>query len=681
MQKVIAVVILVFCFTLHSNSQIITDTAHLDVVLVTTKSNQKNINTARSVDVIDVAKICPNIANSLHNLLNTSSGVYMVDMGNEQHAMSIRLPINYSPLYSYLENGIPLRPVGIFNNNELLELNRFFIHKIEIAKGTYSSNYGAQSIGASINFIQNNFTNSSNEVLLQSNGYGQLETCVQYKWKIKSSKFLINLNHAQRNVDDYLHYNYSKQAISCSYEYDINKRNTICFQSHLINYNGDQRDGYDSANFYGANYSSYDRFSDRKTWAIRNSLQWKHDFSEKHFLHITAFNRILNETQNPFYLISYVPPYTGQITTDKFASYGINVNHSITNKKEKWQFNQSVYIDFTPNNHYTSQYILVNKINGVNDNYLTTDSLLTNYNANLKSIALSTSANYYATKKLVFYASLRTDGLYYTFNNNLNSTAYSGAPSGKNQFTNFSPEASVLYKITNNKSIYVQYSNGYTPPTLSIMYRAVKTPTLTAAKYSNYELGYKSSYKHFNLQLTAYYMKGIDEFISVITPTGVEVVNAGKTSHKGIELKFQYFNKTFDVNFNASISQHIFAKYQVVDWSNNVKVYDGNKMNGAPSYLHYTSVGYVFTKKRIAKLIADWNIVGPYKIDAENKFDYNGYQVFNLKLNINIKKCFFNIGVNNILNTIYATNADGNYGIRYYPGLPRTLQVGVNYKW
>lgn len=657
-------------------------TTLLDDVIVTTKPNAKNINTARSVEVISAKKQQINGTNTLHSLLNAASGVYMVDMGNEQHAMSIRLPMNYNPLYNYLENGIPLRPVGIFNNNELLELNRCSIDKVEIIKGPFSGSYGAQSIGASINFIQNNYDNAANQLAVQSNGYGQWETLLQLKTTIGKTRLLFNANNSQRNVDADLHFNYAKQAYSLRLEREINKNNNLVFQSNIINYTGDQRDGYDSANFYNGNYSSFDRFSDRKTLAIRNTLDWKHKYNSNRSFNITLFNRIISEEQNPFYLISYVPPYTGRITKDKFVSLGINANHAIKSTNNKFQWNQTVYADFTPNNTYTAKFIDVNKVNGVNVSYSEKDSFLTNYKANLQNIAASTAINFTPNKNWVIYAGLRYDLLHYYFTNYLPVSSASGAASGSNNLYGFNPEASVLYKINNENSFYAQYSSGFTPPTLSNLYRDVTTtPDLTPAKYYNTEVGYKFIITHFNIQLSLYNMDGVDEFISVITPAGVKVVNAGKTNHQGIELKFAYAKNGFEFNYNPSVSKHIYKKYQTVDWSGNANVYDGNKMFGAPGYLHYANATYHFKKFHSLKFIAEWNKVGSYEINAANTSQYEGYDLFNLKSTFTISKLFVNVGVNNIFNKIYATNADGTYGTRYYPGLPRTLQVGIAYKF
>jgi len=49
--------------------------------------------------------------------------------------MAIRQPITYNALYLYMEDGIPIRPTGIFNYNALYEINTDGIRDIEVIKG------------------------------------------------------------------------------------------------------------------------------------------------------------------------------------------------------------------------------------------------------------------------------------------------------------------------------------------------------------------------------------------------------------------------------------------------------------------------------------------------------------------------------------------------------------------
>src|SRR5690606_16002586 len=56
-------------------------------------------------------------------------------------------------LFLYLEDGVPIRPTGVFNHNALLEMNMAALSRIEVIRGPASSLYGSEAIGGAINFI------------------------------------------------------------------------------------------------------------------------------------------------------------------------------------------------------------------------------------------------------------------------------------------------------------------------------------------------------------------------------------------------------------------------------------------------------------------------------------------------------------------------------------------------
>ncbi|WP_315814725.1 TonB-dependent receptor [Paraflavitalea speifideaquila] len=93
---------------------------------------------------------------TVDQVLNKVSGVYMVNLGNEQHSMSIRQPMTTKSLFLYLEDGIPIRTAGLFNHNALLEMNMAAVRNIEVIKGPSSSLYGSEAIGGVVNFITKN---------------------------------------------------------------------------------------------------------------------------------------------------------------------------------------------------------------------------------------------------------------------------------------------------------------------------------------------------------------------------------------------------------------------------------------------------------------------------------------------------------------------------------------------
>src|SRR5690606_6395873 len=94
----------------------------------------------RTASPVAISKISPVVINDtkpvlIAELINKVPGVVMLNLNNEQHAMSIRQPMGTSAYFLYLEDGMPLRPMGIFNHNALIEMNVLGISNLEVVKG------------------------------------------------------------------------------------------------------------------------------------------------------------------------------------------------------------------------------------------------------------------------------------------------------------------------------------------------------------------------------------------------------------------------------------------------------------------------------------------------------------------------------------------------------------------
>jgi iron complex outermembrane receptor protein len=112
----------------------------------------------RTETPIAISKLSAKLINetkptSIYEVINKTPGVLMVNLNNEQHMMAIRQPMTTNAYFLYMEDGVPIRPMGVFNHNALLEMNQFTVSSIEVVKGPVSSIYGPEAVGGAVNFI------------------------------------------------------------------------------------------------------------------------------------------------------------------------------------------------------------------------------------------------------------------------------------------------------------------------------------------------------------------------------------------------------------------------------------------------------------------------------------------------------------------------------------------------
>ncbi len=116
------------------------ETASEDLQTVVVTGNREA--SLRTETPIAISKLTPKQideakATSIFEVINKTPGVMMVNLNNEQHSMSIRQPMTTNAYYLYLEDGVPIRPMGVFNHNSLLEMNQFTVSSIEVVKGQF----------------------------------------------------------------------------------------------------------------------------------------------------------------------------------------------------------------------------------------------------------------------------------------------------------------------------------------------------------------------------------------------------------------------------------------------------------------------------------------------------------------------------------------------------------------
>ncbi len=657
-----------------------------EIIISGNREMQRRTEVPVAINVISKATINETKATRLDMLVNKAPGVFMVDLGNEQHSMSIRQPMGYSNLFLYLEDGIPIRTVGDFNHNALIEINQASLERIEVIKGPASSLYGSEAVGGAINFITqapSPFLSGKIQAEAGSRGYKRTDFNVSNTYK----KLGIYLGgyYANQNQPDDQHNDFNKTALTLRADYAFNDKLKLSTVADYINYKTDQKGGLDSAHFYDKSYNSFYRFTYRKVDAFRLRSTLSKDWNERNKTSFTVFYRNSTIGQNPFYYIANFPgnpsKAKGQVNEDAFKSYGTVLQHTSKIKSINAKIISGISVDFSPAT-YIANYIDIDKdSNGVYYNYTHTDSVLTNYSVDLLNTAAYIQFEYKPIDRLKLVAAARYDRLDYKFDNHLPPGAFTGAPDATDNFDNFTPKIGATYDFGKNKGVYVNYSAGFAPPNISDLYTGVKVPVLKAATYNNYEAGGWISFasNKGSAEVSVYSMDGKNEIVSVKLADGTyENQNTGKTSHKGVEANFKYA-PVEDVAIRLAGS---YAEHKYVEYVQQGKDFSGNKMAQAPNYIYNGEVTYKPHFLKGFRIAAELQGMSEYYTDPQNTAKYEGFVIFNARAGYSLKG--FELWVNclNFTDKVYATTVEKSaYGTSYRPGQLRTFNVGLAYSF
>ena len=664
-----------------------------EVLVSVNREQEKRTEAAIAISSISSQAIAENKPTTIDQVLNQSPGVYMVDLGNEQHTMSIRKPIDYGASYLYLEDGIPIRASGVFNHNGLLEINMANTSKIEIIRGPASSMYGSEAIGGAVNFISKKATTSPTAgISIQGNNIGYKRTDF-YASNTVAKKLGIRIGGYYANQKDGIikHSDFNKLALSLSANYALSENTELVWSNTLVNYYSEMTGSLDSTDFFDKNYQSNQTFTNRQVDSYRTKLALNHYWNSNAKSTLTSYFRSNSVKQNPSYRVKddYIPWLSigdanlahGEINDNSFNSYGIIAQH-----KQKFKFlNSSLIVggsfDYSPNT-YKANYINIYKNNeGVYKSFTKTDSLLVDYVADLTNVSGYTKLKVEPIKGLHVIGALRFDQFIYAFDNNLGANAYTSVLDGENLFSRMTPKIGATYDFKKNRGMYANYSQGFVPPQVGQLYRGNEIPTLKPVYYTNVEAGgWMSLIKNkARLEVSLFKMDGLNEIISVLQNDGSTLrQNAGKTTHQGVEYGLTYLvHKDLNIRMSGTNTLHEFVDYDEsgVDLS-------GNKMGQSPAWVANAQVTYKPSFVKGLRMSLEWQHIDRYYMDQQNTKEYKGHNIFNIRLGYEWKSFEIWTNVINSTDELYATvSRSSKWGDSYSLGKPRSFNIGLAYKF
>jgi len=121
-----------------------------------TVSTNKNWNFKPSLETISSDEI--RFLNVTHNkeLFNSSAGSWISRGSGQESLISLRSPVltgsGACGSFLILEDGLPIRPAGFCNVNNLFEVSTNLASKVEILKGPSSARFGGNALHGAINF-------------------------------------------------------------------------------------------------------------------------------------------------------------------------------------------------------------------------------------------------------------------------------------------------------------------------------------------------------------------------------------------------------------------------------------------------------------------------------------------------------------------------------------------------
>jgi len=682
--------------------------------IVVTANRESALRTEAPIAISKVSPVTINDTKpvTLTELVNKVPGVVMLNYNNEQHAMAIRQPMGTSAYYLYLEDGVPIRPMGIFNHNALIEMNVFGISSIEVVKGPSSSLYGPEAVGGAINFITHRPTSMPTaKVGVQADqwGYKRIQYAAGGTIGKKVGIYVSGFEGIQRDAWQTFS-DYDKSSVNGRIDYLLTDKTRLTLAFSGNEYYSDMAGSVDSTAYYNREYTSTTDFTYRKVHSNRTRFSIEHQWNDHQETVLTLAYRDNYIEQNPNYAIRWNTGSaiaTGERNRNSFNSQVALIQHRIKFNFLDAKLLTGGSIDYSPTDYWSYRIDLAAKprADGKSvEQYSIVqerpDIYLSNYHADLRNYAAFSQFEVNPVERLKVTIGLRYDNMSFDYDNFLDGTT------GTKSYGQFSPKVGVTFDLLHDNGLYANYSEGFSPPALTAIFR--KRPASTAtpdnefyynlepARFNNFEFGGWGSIIQSKLyfEYAFYQMIGRNELLSIRQQdNSTDYQSAGKTSHRGIEYSLTYKpTGEWFLRFGGTNAIHRFEAFDISNRASDaVQDVNGNEMPQSPRWIANSEITYKPRYIKGFRIALEWQRISSWyqdqinhiKYDDKSLFGMRGVSYLNLRAGYQWKGLEVFSNVLNITDELYANAATrGNSPTdrtTYTPAAPRTFVVGIQY--
>jgi outer membrane receptor protein involved in Fe transport len=639
-------------------------------------------------------------------LLGQIPGVAIAVTNGEGHTTAIRQPLTTSPVYLFLEDGIPVRATGFFNHNALYEVNIPLAGGIEVVRGPGTALYGSDAIGGIINVLSHAPTGLAGGALSAEGGaFGTRRLLGSFGHALPAHgafQLDLNLTHTDGWRD---RTGYDRQSANLRYDQPLGRDATL---KTIVGFSRiDQETGANTPLTFDDYVHRPTRnnlpIAYRKVGALRLSVEYERQLGSAMMSLIPYFRDNAMEL-NGSYNLSSDP----RLERTHNVSYGLLAKWRKNFAPLRTRLIGGLDLDYSPGSRREDNLLVTRSGSGANTVYsaYTLGARIYDYGVTFRSASPYLHAEFSPTARLRLTAGLRHDALRFDFHNRLATGAvaasvlgatryYGQLPGETSSFSRLSPKLGATYSLSPHAHLYASWNFGFRAPSESQLYRAGNDATPAAAlakarlllglrpiKAQQLELGARGDLGALSFNLVAYDLEKRDDLVSQRDlATNVSTnVNAGRTAHRGLEAGLGAA-LGHGLRVDTALS---YSRQRYVAWTTATADFSGHEIESAPRVLANTRLTWRPASASLLQL--EWVRLGSYWLEAGNSAafgKYPGHDLLNLRARYApTRRLELFARVMNVADKRFADSAGVSSNTPVFsPGLPRACYAGVALTW
>lgn len=581
-------------------------------------------------------------------------------------------------------DGIPITDAD--GTTSLNDIDFTSLGKTEIIKGSSAGLYGS-SIGGVINLF-------SKRARYQEKDFNQYVTFGSFRllttttnFRAGTDKVNFYANYSYQNLDGFrIHSHSKKQFVTFGGDFFISDVQTISLLVNYAHVNDEFPGEMDSVDFKD-NPTKANPAYPLKNIGI-NSKSFLMGVSQIYkitpgFENTSSIFMGQGSSENP------IEPFFNRLSTSKVGARTVfSLNTHLSAARINFAFGGEIIRNFNVEKHYGFSPFFSNNISAINSDKeydLKQFNLFAQTIIHFSEATSLTLSNGISWSNYYVMDNLKSGGI--DLSNEMKLGAY------------FTPGVSLTHAINKDVSVYAQVSTGFSPPTvseLSLSNGNVNTD-LKPERSINYEIGSNGDLaeERFHYEVSVFYLKLKDSFISQPVGGFNQFVNAGSSENKGLEVLLSY--KLFEdqngiINLVRPFVTYSYNDFKFVDYKTPTNDYSGNKYTGITPNLF--NAGLDITTTPGIYFYATYNFVDKRPLVDDNSNYDEAYGVIDMKLGFRKRiekeftlQCY--VGVNNLTDERYSPTiainqrdtSSRNLHVYYNPAPGKNYYAAVNFEY
>jgi outer membrane receptor protein involved in Fe transport len=258
---------------------------------------------------------------------------------------------------------------------------------------------------------------------------------------------------------------------------------------------------------------------------------------------------------------------------------------------------------------------------------------------------------------------------------------YSRPADRDDSFAEWSLNAGLVQDIGERHALFLNLAHGFRPPQAAELYRLQAgqlVADIDSEAIDSLEIGWRGAWADLAWDVSAYAM---DKDNVIYQDADRRNVGNAQTRHRGIEYTLAWqFAARWSLAADGTLARHTYESDDRLQGLPPGTSIEGNEMDTAPRSMASMRLAWEPTERTRAEL--EWQHLGEHYLEPTESFEYAGHDLAHLRVRHQLAAAWgVSLRVTNLTDEEYAERADyafGNY--RYFIGEPRSVFVEVEWQ-